>query len=218
MPTKTFFGLAEDKRERIIAAAMAQFTSKKFSDISINELIKQAEIPRGSFYQYFESKEDLFFYLAKEKQRSLLMLWQKQLQAANGDLFVAFEDFANKEIDWQINKSEQMFFRNMFVFMGDHKASQWFEEGKKPKKHDHFERFGLGLIDKSKLKVEDDAELELLFQIMTGLLVQIGRSKLVEQYDDVAQLKATFRKKVNSLVNWLKYGVQKEENTSDQTK
>ncbi|APT19053.1 hypothetical protein FC62_GL000368 [Amylolactobacillus amylotrophicus DSM 20534] len=211
MPTKTFFGLGEEKRERIVAAATAQFTTKKFSDISINELIKQAGIPRGSFYQYFLSKEDLFFYLAKEKQKELLLLWQKQLQEAHGDLFLAFQTFANKEIDWQINDADQMFFRNMFVFMGDHKASQWFEGDSKPHNHHHFTHFGLDLIDTSKLRVKDESELELLFQIMIGLLVQIGRSKLIDQDNQVDQLNKNFRLKVASLVRWLKYGVLKEE-------
>ncbi|MFK4998922.1 TetR/AcrR family transcriptional regulator [Bacillus sp. N9] len=29
-------------------------------------IVKEAGIPRGSFYQYFEDKEDAFFYLLNE--------------------------------------------------------------------------------------------------------------------------------------------------------
>lgn len=34
-----------------------------FSEASINRIVKAAQIPRGSFYQYFDGKEDLFSYV-----------------------------------------------------------------------------------------------------------------------------------------------------------
>ena len=59
MPTSTFFRLPEEKRERLMDAAWAEFTSTSFTDASINRIIHSARIPLGSFYQYFQYKEDL---------------------------------------------------------------------------------------------------------------------------------------------------------------
>lgn len=67
MPKQTFFRLSREKRERIEEAAMDEFTQYAFQDTNVNRIIKGAEIPAGSFYQYFEDKKDVFFYLLEKE-------------------------------------------------------------------------------------------------------------------------------------------------------
>ena len=63
MPKETFWRLPTQKQERIIAAAMREFADHAYQDASINRIIKAAGIPRGSFYQYFADKADLYQYI-----------------------------------------------------------------------------------------------------------------------------------------------------------
>ena len=63
MPSTTFYNLPEEKRERLMAAARAEFLRVPYEDASINRIIREAGIPRGSFYMYFTDKEDLVRYL-----------------------------------------------------------------------------------------------------------------------------------------------------------
>ena len=63
MPKPTFFNLPQDKRDRIIDAAITEFGSKPFQKASIAEIIEKADIPRGSFYQYFEDLADLYRHI-----------------------------------------------------------------------------------------------------------------------------------------------------------
>lgn len=63
MPKETFLNLSEDKKQRIYEAAVEEFSQQRFSEASINKIIKHAEIPRGSFYQYFQDKEDIYLYM-----------------------------------------------------------------------------------------------------------------------------------------------------------
>jgi AcrR family transcriptional regulator len=72
MPTQTFTNLPAEKRIRIIQAAKEEFSQYSFYDTSINRIIKEAQIPRGSFYRYFENKEDLFLYLLNEYKSDLI--------------------------------------------------------------------------------------------------------------------------------------------------
>ena len=53
MPKQTFYNLEKDKKDRLIEACLEEFSSYTFTDSSINRIIKNAEISRGSFYQYF---------------------------------------------------------------------------------------------------------------------------------------------------------------------
>lgn len=63
MTTSTFNNLSSEKKKRIFDAAVEEFSNKLFNDASINQIIKKAEIPKGSFYQYFDGKEDLYLYM-----------------------------------------------------------------------------------------------------------------------------------------------------------
>ena len=59
MPTQRFFKLKEEKRRLILEAAAHEFSRVPYSAASINQIIKEADISRGSFYTYFEDKQDL---------------------------------------------------------------------------------------------------------------------------------------------------------------
>ena len=64
MPKETFLKLSEEKRQKIIKAAKKEFERVPKEQVSIKNIVENADIARGSFYQYFESKEDLLrFYI-----------------------------------------------------------------------------------------------------------------------------------------------------------
>lgn len=63
MPKDTFFNLPEEKRERILAAAIDEFAAYPYHQARVTAIADQAGIAKGSFYQYFEDKKDLFKYL-----------------------------------------------------------------------------------------------------------------------------------------------------------
>ncbi|GHV26215.1 hypothetical protein FACS18948_1400 [Clostridia bacterium] len=63
MPTATFEHLPEEKRQRILDAASHEFGVNGLSGANFSNIIKEANIARGSIYQYFTSKEDLYIYI-----------------------------------------------------------------------------------------------------------------------------------------------------------
>ena len=71
MPKPTFFNLPEEKREKIVNAAVDEFAEFGLKNASTNRIVENSGISKGSFYQYFEDKMDVFKYLmdviAKEK-------------------------------------------------------------------------------------------------------------------------------------------------------
>jgi AcrR family transcriptional regulator len=71
MPKETFLNLPKDKQERIMDAIINEMGTHTYEHININAIIKEAQIPRGSFYQYFEGKDDMYTYfytyIAKKK-------------------------------------------------------------------------------------------------------------------------------------------------------
>jgi AcrR family transcriptional regulator len=63
MPKETFFNLPEEKRQRLLDLAIAAFAENDYKNVSISEYVRAAGIAKGSFYQYFEDKQDLYLYL-----------------------------------------------------------------------------------------------------------------------------------------------------------
>ena len=101
MPTSTFFRLPEEKRARLLEASWGEVSQVRFSDVSINRIISAAHIPRGSFYQYFEDKEDLIRYLLEDMREYFISLLRNILIEAEGDVFalplLAYDRFMRAE-------------------------------------------------------------------------------------------------------------------------
>ena len=75
VPTKTFFNLNRDKQDRIMKAAVDTFANDYYSSVKLSDIIRSSKIPRGSFYQYFDDKKDIYVYMfdliAQEKMKVL---------------------------------------------------------------------------------------------------------------------------------------------------
>lgn len=101
MPTATFFRLPQEKRDRLIEACWSEVSQTRFSDVSISRIITAAHIPRGSFYQYFEDKEDMIRYLLGNMREYFVTLIRDILAEAQGNLFafplLAFDRFLNSQ-------------------------------------------------------------------------------------------------------------------------
>lgn len=63
MPKPTFFNLAEEKRQALLDIAIEEFASNNYHNASISRIVARAGIAKGSLYQYFEDKKDLYLYL-----------------------------------------------------------------------------------------------------------------------------------------------------------
>ena len=63
MNLEKFQNLDEEKKQRIIKAAIEEFVENGYIGASTNNIVKNAEISKGSLFNYFDNKEKLFIYL-----------------------------------------------------------------------------------------------------------------------------------------------------------
>jgi AcrR family transcriptional regulator len=75
MPTETFVNLPVPKRQLFLDVAIREFAANDYRNASVSNIVAQAGIAKGSFYQYFANKRELYFYLlqlaGEEKQKFL---------------------------------------------------------------------------------------------------------------------------------------------------
>lgn len=86
MPTSTFFNLPPEKRAKLLRAAVGEFSQKPYGEVPLSRIIAGAGIPRGSFYQYFSDKTDLFVYVLSHYGGRLKQLVLRCLEDCGGDL------------------------------------------------------------------------------------------------------------------------------------
>jgi len=92
MPSERFYKLEEAKQQRIIDASVDEFLRAGYNEASINQIIKEADISRGSFYTYFADKSELFgLIFNKMKKRAADLIVQAVIRN-DGDIFHAAKE------------------------------------------------------------------------------------------------------------------------------
>lgn len=222
MPSNTFFRLEKEKQDKILEASKKEFSKFPLEEASIANIVKEAGIPRGSFYQYFTGKEDVFFYLFEEARRNLEDSFISYLEKTNGDLFETFKlffyDFSKEVLEGE-NKD---FFRHTFLHMNYTRSNQMMvsemseEERQRHlnhRKHHHQDRDRyekiMSSINKEKLNVKNEREFKMLFHQLWSMLFhtinEAYRMRHVSGRIDYEQLASDFYLKLI----WLQFGVTK---------
>ncbi|SFG34799.1 TetR/AcrR family transcriptional regulator [Oribacterium sp. WCC10] len=96
MATKRFEKLSEEKKKRILDAAKEEFARVSFEEASINQIIKNAGISRGSFYTYFEDKNDLLRYIFDEQDEMNKKFLRELVLENDGDFWKAVTEWTRK--------------------------------------------------------------------------------------------------------------------------
>ena len=71
MPTPTWDRLPAEKRDAVLAAAETEFGGRGFSGASLNTICRKAGISKGSLFQYFTDKADMYAHLAELASRRI---------------------------------------------------------------------------------------------------------------------------------------------------
>ena len=125
MPTKTFFNLDKEKRIRVLKAAKKEFSRVPLDKAVIANIAKDADIPRGSFYQYFVSLEDLYVYLIDYLYGINKKKFEKYLIDNNNNIYDALKYRFASEID-KLSKEENRQFKlnTLAILFSDKNYSQ----------------------------------------------------------------------------------------------
>ena len=91
MPTERFMRLPKEKIEAIRAAAAKEFMRVAPEEVSINRIVHDADISRGSFYTYFEDKQDLLKWLICNQAEQHFTSYITMLDENGGDLWEVLE-------------------------------------------------------------------------------------------------------------------------------
>lgn len=177
MPKQTFFNLKEDKKEKIEKALIKEFSRNSFEKASISNIILEANIPRGSFYQYFEDKEDAIYYiidkyLEKEKNKIYQYLLRNK-----GDIFETavniYEDMAKIT---ERDENERLL-KNILQEVKKNNINIFGECKEMLRSKRTIEK----MINKEELKVENDDDLQYFLRILNAIVRAISMEVVLKK-------------------------------------
>lgn len=158
MPKLTFFNLPVEKQEVLIECIKKEFSRVPLYEASIANIVKAANIPRGSFYQYFEDKEDAFYYLLEQSTKTNKEKFISLLKKTDGDIFEAFQMIFKAVLKEFKNKENHQFFKNAFLHMNYRTEmifTEMFNESPLKKNFSEISK----LININKLNIADEKEI-----------------------------------------------------------
>ena len=101
MASERFLNLNEEKKKRILEAAREEFSSVPFEAVSINKIIQNAGISRGSFYTYFESKRDLLNELHRDDEENSQTFLKELIIKNHGDYWTALRQWLDFVVSYR---------------------------------------------------------------------------------------------------------------------
>ena len=179
MPKSTFYNLNKEKREKIEAAIKNEFGRNSFSKASISNIIQEANIPRGSFYQYFEDKEDAIKYVIEKFVRMEKEEIMNLLKQNDGDIFQTVKDIFLYIIDKNKNNQDMVLCRNILQKLKQDNVNVFEEIKNENSKNGRIK----DLINVKLLNIKKEEELKYVLKILASIMS-------VEAIDVISQKKS----------------------------
>ena len=201
MPLQTFFNLTKEKQDKIISAAKNEFTEKSFYDASINKIIKEAGISRGSFYMYFVDKEDLFVYLMDDYRDKMIENVISNINN-NGehDIFVislaVFDYITNVKID----DDARCFLSKTLTKIDSELLNHFINIKSDEKEIEMIKKY----VDITKLRIKNEEELIYIGELIASTMCMEIMFVFSEKYKPLES-----RKRIQRKFEMIKYGILK---------
>ncbi len=209
MPKDTFLNLPEKKRLLIEEAAIDEFAAWGFDNASINRIVADCQIAKGSFYQYFEDKKDLFNYLmTRISQKKLDYISPVMLNPQAHDFFTLLQELYRSGLEFAKQNPKAALVGNRVYKNQEHPVYQEvFKDGKDAGKAYYDQLITLAI---ARGEIRSDIDMDFVIHILMSLNVST-----FEYYFDaikgadfnMAEVGEDVMDTVNLFIDFIKHGI-----------
>ena len=109
MPSERFHQLKPVKKKNFLRYAYQEFALHAYEGASISKLVSTLKMAKGSIYQYFEDKEDLYYYLLSHTREQLQTLLEQAcpLPAKNSSFKNWYRNFLVVQLKYYMSLPSQ---------------------------------------------------------------------------------------------------------------
>lgn len=174
MPKETFLNLPTPKRLSIMEAIQTIFLEKPTGRISVSDIVKEADIPRGSFYMYFDDLEDMFDYLLDYSLKAYEQEELNRITAQKMSFFEYMEEALIKDIQFFRNYPHQ---KIVSKFMSNTHANNFDYDRYLRRRHSYYANF-FNQIDQRELKGLPQERIMYLYNFIVQFKMQMIQAVL----------------------------------------
>lgn len=207
-----FIKLEQEKRDKIINAAMREFAAKGFKNASTNEIVKKAEISKGALFHYFSSKQALFEFLYRYSVDFLMEAIVPHLDDMPTDIFERLLAFSVYKVKVAAQYPDMSDFMQMAYREDAPEAQGLLADAFEQVSQDFSQKIYDG-IDFSKFKSDIDVQkaLQIIWWVLEGYALSFRKEPF-----DLAKIKSdelvqTLICEIASYLDMLKKSFYREE-------
>lgn len=219
MPTKTFDNLPEDKKHRIIEECFKEFALHDYERASVTRIVKKLGIAKGSIFQYFGSKKELYRFLVNYAGQKKLEVSKVMLETPVDDFFEWYKKVYSYGIQFDLKYPLYSGFLYNVVRERNYEDVESFQINEKTQVYQFIKS---KLIEQQKLgKIRTDISLDTLsfifYQAHIGVYDYLSYIYKVDFRENIKEGKPLFsisKEQINELLNEfisiLKSGMQNQ--------
>ncbi|MCD9065404.1 TetR/AcrR family transcriptional regulator [Staphylococcus saprophyticus] len=204
-----FNKLKKDKQKMIVNASIKEFIKSGFDKASTNEIVKQAHISKGSLFNYFNSKKELYCYLISYSTQILENMYE-EIDLSETDLFNRIENIGLQKLYVQQNHPEIFDFLKSTIeeesleikSIIEQHVSRIYEDGRQKI---------YANIDYSKFR--DDIDIDKAIEILNWTMYGFGQKGLqqINSFENLSNFGERYLKEWNIYAQILKHSFYKED-------
>lgn len=100
----------EELKEKIIQSALECFSESGFDKTRMEDIALSSGLSKGTLYNYFKSKDDLFYAICEDNIKILKNQLDRMFTNSKNDLIFSAEQFYENFTDMQKKGNEKVFF------------------------------------------------------------------------------------------------------------
>ncbi len=211
MPKRTFNRLDDDKKERVMRAAIEEFQAHGFEKAKIEVIAHNAGVAKGSIYQYFDDKKELFLYSVTWALEYFMKVIDRQTPLKDMDVYEYFLSGSRER--FELLKREPLLVEfSMDVASGKYASlakeanSELYRIG---------EEYELRLIANGKKRgtIRDDLDDKILLLFFQGVTEKFTREIMARakdfKYEPTEEHFREMESFIKSMVSLLKQGMER---------
>lgn len=166
-----FDKLGDDKKNKIIQAAIKEFADKGYMAASTNNIVKESDISKGALFNYFTNKKSLYLYVTDYAIEYYLNYMMDKIKTNNPDIFQRVLEWQQLKISISTeNPIVYKFFASVFINTPEELKNDIDERYKKLKEYS--DKLTFSDIDLSLFRDDVDKQqaLEIIAMSLNGIL------------------------------------------------
>jgi len=170
-----FWNLDREKQDRIVNAAMKEFSQKGYNLASTNQIVKEAGISKGLLFHYFQNKKQLYLFLFDYGYDRIVEEFYQKIDLSEKDFFKRTREAVMIKMELLTTYPDIFKFMEEALLEDSAEIKAELEKKKKEFIEINMEKFFEG-VDYSKFR--EDVDLKIVLKIITFTLEKLSEEAL----------------------------------------